>query len=442
MALFDEMPGVEFEKVCQNLLIKMGLEVEMTKASGDGGIDLIALLDKPIVGGKFIVQCKRYTGSIGVPIVRDLYGVVTDERANKGILITTGRFTQSGKDFAKDKNIELIDGKKLLSLLKENGFGEITLRSKGPISFLDNPKFNVNKYRFYHEAVRSGTIDNKMARDYIEHLFGYFIQIPDEDNMQLLNSGFVDAYLRERDQVMKTYFKRVKIEDEVLPGPRATFFDFPKLFNFDLYDYVFSRCRYFTEPIPMEVNESNGETYFDNDDRTYRLNSRRKYTRGNIPNEVRNEILNMLLEKENSERGSYVHWGNAVYRLSKSDEELAANPGICSIEFERHYDFYEFRNLIVLLTLLDIQEGIEIAARTLYGSLPADSQRIWELPLFKEVREQPVFALQARDGSGKYYEAGRTFYDFKPYFNRFYSESRDKIEAEKRKIRAMIEAVA
>lgn len=125
MALFDEMLGAEFEKVCQNLLIKMGLEVEMTKASGDGGIDLIALLDKPIVGGKFIVQCKRYTGSVGVPIVRDLYGVVTDERANKGILITTGHFTQSGKDFAKDKNIELIDGKRLLSLLKENGFGEI-----------------------------------------------------------------------------------------------------------------------------------------------------------------------------------------------------------------------------------------------------------------------------------------------------------------------------
>ena len=207
MALFDEMPGREFEEVCRRLLIRMGLAVEMTKASGDGGIDLVAVFDKPVVGGKFIVQCKRYAGSVGVSVVRDLYGVVMGERANKGILITTGRFTQSGSEFAKDKNIELIDGKQLLALLKEYGFEKGDFHSEMPTSFLDNPRFNKNKYRFYWGAARDGSMDVKMARDYIEHLFSYFVQVPDEEGMQLLNSGFVDAYLREYDQVEKTYFK-------------------------------------------------------------------------------------------------------------------------------------------------------------------------------------------------------------------------------------------
>ena len=130
-----------------------------------------------------------------------------------------------------------------------------------------------------------------------------------------------------------------------------------------------------------------------------------------------------------------------MYRLPKTNEELAANPGICSIEFERNYDYYEFWNLIVLLTMLDINEGIEIAARALYGSLPSDPERIWDLPLFKEIREQPTIALESRDGDSKYYEAGRLFYDFRPYFNRFYSENRDKIEAEKSKIKTMLEAI-
>jgi restriction endonuclease Mrr len=113
----DNMNGYEFEKLISNLLEKMGLEVFGTKASGDGGIDFIANSNQAIFGGKYIIQCKRWKSSIGEPILRDLYGVVTSERANKGILITDSYFTSNAIEFANRNSIELIDGEKLNQLL-------------------------------------------------------------------------------------------------------------------------------------------------------------------------------------------------------------------------------------------------------------------------------------------------------------------------------------
>ena len=114
----NSLSGSEFEQLCCSLISKMGFEVELTQASRDGGIDIIARNNQPFVEGVYIVQCKRYSGVVGEPIIRDLYGVVSSERANKGILITTGTFTKDAVNFAKGKQIELIDGTKLTSLLE------------------------------------------------------------------------------------------------------------------------------------------------------------------------------------------------------------------------------------------------------------------------------------------------------------------------------------
>lgn len=60
-------------------------------------------------GGKYIIQCKRYTAPVAVGIIRDLFGVVTAERASKGVLVTNSRFTREAKDFAAGKPIELVN---------------------------------------------------------------------------------------------------------------------------------------------------------------------------------------------------------------------------------------------------------------------------------------------------------------------------------------------
>ncbi len=118
----DKLSGIEFENVCQVLVEKMGFTTQTTKASGDGGIDLIAYNHQPLLSGKYIIQCKRYAGSVGESIIRDLYGVVMSERANKGILMTTGHFTKSAISFAEGKPIELIDGSMLKNLMSQYGF--------------------------------------------------------------------------------------------------------------------------------------------------------------------------------------------------------------------------------------------------------------------------------------------------------------------------------
>lgn len=64
----------------------MGLETRLTQASRDGGVDCVAWDMRPIVGGKVIVQAKRYK-NVGVSAARDLYGTVMNEGAAKGILV-------------------------------------------------------------------------------------------------------------------------------------------------------------------------------------------------------------------------------------------------------------------------------------------------------------------------------------------------------------------
>lgn len=121
----DNLTGEEFESLIGELLTKMGYGVETTKKTGDGGIDLIVYNQQPIVGGKYIVQCKRYApdNHVGVVPVRELFGVMHAENANKGIVITTSYFTRQAKEFAEDKArglIELIDRDRLVGLIGEH----------------------------------------------------------------------------------------------------------------------------------------------------------------------------------------------------------------------------------------------------------------------------------------------------------------------------------
>jgi hypothetical protein len=112
--------GMRFEQKCKIILENMGLNCETTKISGDGGIDLRCHSNKPVVGGTYIVQCKNWKSSVGEPEIRDLYGTVTSERANKGVLITSSYFTKAAWSFAEGKNIELIDGDKLNKLAEKD----------------------------------------------------------------------------------------------------------------------------------------------------------------------------------------------------------------------------------------------------------------------------------------------------------------------------------
>jgi restriction system protein len=119
------MDWQDFENLIREIFEKEfsqnGGEVKITQASRDGGVDAVAFDPDPIRGGKIVIQAKRYTNTVSVSAVRDLYGTVMNEGAMKGILVTTADYGRDAFDFAKDKPLTLISGNELLYLLQKHG---------------------------------------------------------------------------------------------------------------------------------------------------------------------------------------------------------------------------------------------------------------------------------------------------------------------------------
>ncbi|WP_231960854.1 restriction endonuclease [Amycolatopsis thermoflava] len=122
----------EFEHFIQNLFTRMGLDTQVFRADGDGGVDCVAYDPTPITGGKFVVQAKLYTKTVQPAAVRDLYGTMQHEGATKGILITTSGYGPSSHEFANGKPLQLIDGSGLLALCHQYGIAaRILMPPKG-----------------------------------------------------------------------------------------------------------------------------------------------------------------------------------------------------------------------------------------------------------------------------------------------------------------------
>lgn len=128
--LLDMLLQIEpsaFERLVQRILRESGfIQVEVTGRSGDGGIDGKGIMR---LGGLLsfhvIFQCKRYRGAVNVSQVRDFRGAMVG-RADKGLLITTGTFTQDAiKEATRDgaPPIDLIDSEQLLDKMKELSLG-------------------------------------------------------------------------------------------------------------------------------------------------------------------------------------------------------------------------------------------------------------------------------------------------------------------------------
>lgn len=120
------MDWEDFEHLCRQLFEKAfagsGAEVKVTQASRDQGVDAVIFDPDVLRGGKIVVQAKRYTNTVDVSAVRDLYGAVINEGATKGILVTTSHYGPDAYGFAKDKPITLLNGEELLGLLQKYGY--------------------------------------------------------------------------------------------------------------------------------------------------------------------------------------------------------------------------------------------------------------------------------------------------------------------------------
>lgn len=116
-----------FERLTQRLLRECGFDdVNVTKKSGDGGIDGTGKLRiNGIFSFNIAFQCKRYQGSVGAAEIRDFRGSLTTD-IEKGVFITTGSFSNPAKEEASNpgkQQIDLIDGEEFITKLAEYGIG-------------------------------------------------------------------------------------------------------------------------------------------------------------------------------------------------------------------------------------------------------------------------------------------------------------------------------
>ena len=112
----DLMEGHEFEYFCADLLRRKGfIEVEVTKGSGDYGIDILAEKD----GVTYAVQCKCYTAPIGVKAIQEAYAGRDYYDRMVGAVMTNQYFTTPAVEAAKKLKILLWDRGYLDRMMEE-----------------------------------------------------------------------------------------------------------------------------------------------------------------------------------------------------------------------------------------------------------------------------------------------------------------------------------
>lgn len=113
---YDLMEGREFEFFCADLLQKRGfLEVEVTKGSGDYGVDILAEKD----GITYAIQCKRYEEPIGVKAVQEVYAGKDYYDRMVGVVMSNQYFTKAAADMAGKLKIMLWDRGYLEEMIEE-----------------------------------------------------------------------------------------------------------------------------------------------------------------------------------------------------------------------------------------------------------------------------------------------------------------------------------
>lgn len=413
----NTLSGIEFENLCQSLLQQLGFEVETTKQSGDGGIDLIAYNHQAFTSGKYIVQCKRYSGGVGEPIVRDLYGVVAAERANKGILMTTGYFSMSAIKFASDKNIELIDGERLSELLYKNNL--IISGNTNKIKVFTQYKcFDSSKYEFFKSMINQNMCTIEMGRDFLfSFMFDYFRDIhgDSDDRLAMIHTGFSEEYLRLFDWYTGKYFKRGKEQLALLPYYIHKYKGIAQLYNFDIFDYVRNRYDFLTGWSGLKIAYYSMALTGDVTQYTrYRLSS--------IRDSDYKDIIDNLM-----------------------------NPDV--VKYIPSYRFYELMNLLSLFSYFNIESGVDKINKILCDDNPEFQEwvkTLYDYQLSKEHFE--ICTSQIRPVRfGKVYGNSKEDYievkhderiSVEKYFELYKNMYADKINTEIDKINELLNSIS
>jgi restriction system protein len=121
----------DFEYLVAEAFRRQNYQVEYCLGRGaDGGVDLTLRKD----GRTSLVQCKQWkVFSVGAPVIREMFGLMTAEQADEAFIVITGKFTRDALEFAAGKPIRLIDGPQLLALVQ-------SVQSRPGVAIATDPK--------------------------------------------------------------------------------------------------------------------------------------------------------------------------------------------------------------------------------------------------------------------------------------------------------------
>lgn len=112
----------EFEKFVADLWELQGWETEVSQASNDMGVDVVAQKSDGMVDQKLAIQAKRYSegNKIGRQDVQQYYSMkVQDAQSDGAVIVTTSSFTKPAEEWAAEHNVKLVDGNDIIRLLDE-----------------------------------------------------------------------------------------------------------------------------------------------------------------------------------------------------------------------------------------------------------------------------------------------------------------------------------
>ena len=112
------MDPYQFEEYVRDLLLLSGFKsAQCTSRSNDGGKDIVAIDES---GKCVFVECKRHdeNNHIGRPLIQKFHSALIDGKADYGLFVTTSYFNKNAVKYASDKQIKLIDARRLADMIE------------------------------------------------------------------------------------------------------------------------------------------------------------------------------------------------------------------------------------------------------------------------------------------------------------------------------------
>ena len=104
----SNMSGIEFEHWCASMLKKnMGfISAEVTTASNDYGADIKGRDSR---GRKWVIQCKRYNGSVDNSAVQEVVAAKAHYHAERAAVMTNSTLTKNARKLANENGVEIFE---------------------------------------------------------------------------------------------------------------------------------------------------------------------------------------------------------------------------------------------------------------------------------------------------------------------------------------------